>query len=168
MPTAYINTKRFEIVCDEFNKHTGTINGKDFVFDLEKLDENEYHLIYENKSFNVELIKADYQLKQLQLRINGVVNTVTLEDEFDQLLKSMGMDKASATATDNLKAPMPGLVLKILVSEGDEIKKGDALIILEAMKMENVIKAASDVRVKKIVCNQAKAVEKNQLLIEFE
>ena len=77
------------------------------------------------------------------------------------------MDNLSAKKLNHIKAPMPGLVLSILVEEGKEVKKGDALIILEAMKMENILKSPADGIVKKIAVKKGVPVEKNQLLIEF-
>jgi biotin carboxyl carrier protein len=62
---------------------------------------------------------------------------------------------------------MPGLVVNILVAEGDTIAKGDALLVLEAMKMENIIKSPGEGVVKKININKGQAVEKNQVLIEI-
>jgi len=69
---------------------------------------------------------------------------------------------------DNVKAPMPGLVLDILVEPGQSVQKGDNLLILEAMKMENIIKASGSGVVKNIPVHKKDAVEKNQLLIEME
>jgi biotin carboxyl carrier protein len=62
---------------------------------------------------------------------------------------------------------MPGLVLKVFAVEGDEVKKGDNLLILEAMKMENIIKCPADVTIKKIRIKSGNKVEKGQILIEF-
>jgi biotin carboxyl carrier protein len=62
---------------------------------------------------------------------------------------------------------MPGLVLSILVKEGDEVKKGDNLLVLEAMKMENIIKSPADVTIKFIKIKPSDKVEKNQVLIQF-
>lgn len=62
---------------------------------------------------------------------------------------------------------MPGLVLKLIVTEGEEIKKGDSVLILEAMKMENIIKAPVDGRIKSIRVKVKEAVEKNQVLLEL-
>jgi biotin carboxyl carrier protein len=69
---------------------------------------------------------------------------------------------------NDLKAPMPGLVLKVLVAEGAEVKKGDTLLVLEAMKMENNIKATHDVNIKQILIKPGDKVEKNQTLIAFQ
>ena len=85
----------------------------------------------------------------------------------DVLLEQMGIDMAAANVVNDLKAPMPGLVLEIPVSVGQEIKKGDQLIILEAMKMENVLKAVGDGVVKSIEVGKGDSVEKNQVLIKF-
>jgi biotin carboxyl carrier protein len=63
---------------------------------------------------------------------------------------------------------MPGLVLKVLVTEGQAVKKGDGLLVLEAMKMENIIKASADGMVKKIHIEEKNVVDKNQKMIEFE
>jgi biotin carboxyl carrier protein len=63
---------------------------------------------------------------------------------------------------------MPGLVIEYFVKEGDEVQAGDKLMILEAMKMENVIKATGEGKIKKLVVSKGNTVEKNQLLIEFE
>ena len=68
----------------------------------------------------------------------------------------------------DVKAPMPGLVLGVSVEIGQEVQKGDGLLILEAMKMENVIKSVGEGIVKAIHIEQGKAVEKGQLLIEME
>jgi biotin carboxyl carrier protein len=78
------------------------------------------------------------------------------------------MDKLMGNKANLLKAPMPGLVLKVLVTEGQAVKKGDGLLILEAMKMENIIKASSDGMVKKIHIEEKNIVDKNQKMIEFE
>ena len=67
-----------------------------------------------------------------------------------------------------IKSPMPGLVLDILVKAGDTIKKGDQVLVLEAMKMENIIKSQTDAVVKSVAIETGVAVEKGQVLIKFE
>jgi biotin carboxyl carrier protein len=100
--------------------------------------------------------------------MNGKVLKWGIQEPIDLLLKEMGMDQAAMQQAEDLKAPMPGLVLDIKVSPGQEVKKGDALLILEAMKMENVLKAPADAKVKNICVDKGQGVEKNQVLIEFE
>ncbi len=77
------------------------------------------------------------------------------------------MDNLNANKINEIKAPMPGLVLDIRVAEGDAVKKGDTILVLEAMKMENSIKSPTDGLVKKISVKKGLAVEKNQVLINF-
>jgi biotin carboxyl carrier protein len=78
------------------------------------------------------------------------------------------MDALATKKVNELKAPMPGLVLDVRVKVGDVIKKGEPLVVLEAMKMENVLKSIADVTIKKIAIEKGNAVEKNQVLIFFE
>jgi biotin carboxyl carrier protein len=63
---------------------------------------------------------------------------------------------------------MPGLVLNVMVEEGQKIKKGDAILVLEAMKMENILKATSEGEVKKILVKKGDKIEKNQVLVSLK
>ena len=80
----------------------------------------------------------------------------------------MGIKRTFEAVNTDIKAPMPGKVLSVVVTEGDEVKKGDAILILEAMKMENVLKAEGDCIIKKVLVNKEESVEKNQVLIELD
>ena len=80
----------------------------------------------------------------------------------------MGIKRTFEALNTDIKAPMSGKVLSVVVAEGDEVKKGDAILILEAMKMENVLKAEGDCIIKKILINTEESVEKNQVLIELD
>lgn len=134
----------------------------------QKIGDEKYHLIYKDVSYTVEMIQADDSAKQLTILVNGIKHQVSLSNKYDELLKQLGMDKLAGAKVNDVKAPMPGMVLRLHVKEGDSIKKGDALLVLEAMKMENVIKAAGDGVVKKINISEKTAVEKNQVLIVLE
>lgn len=79
----------------------------------------------------------------------------------------MGLDVSKMQKVEPIKAPMPGLILKVLVTEGQAIKKGEPVLILEAMKMENVFKAPGDAVVKAIKIEERQAVEKGEVLIEL-
>ncbi len=158
MYKAQVNNSKEEIKIDK-----ETLQSADII----KVKEGEYHLIRDNKSYNLSLLKADYDEKILTVRVNGNKYTVQLKDKFDELLHDMGFDNMSKSKMADLKAPMPGLVLEIRVSEGQAVKKGDALIVLEAMKMENIIKSPADGTVKKISIKKGTPVEKNQVLIHF-
>ena len=80
----------------------------------------------------------------------------------------MGFEVGATKKVNDIKAPMPGLILDINVKVGQEVKENDALLILEAMKMENVLTSPRDGVIKSISVNKGNAVEKNQLLIVFE
>jgi len=144
-----------------------SINDKLFSGDIKQVGPYSYNIIYNGESMNLEVLISDAKSKKHQLKINGKVVEVQLEDKYDELLKKLGMDAASSQKVGDLKAPMPGLVVNIPVSEGDVIKKGDVLLILEAMKMENALKALADATVKKIMVKTGQAVEKNQVLIQL-
>ena len=143
------------------------INGKETVADILKLKEGRYHVIAGNHSVSVEVLSSDTITKKHTLKVNGNIFEVQLRDQYDELLQALGMDEVSGKKTGDLKAPMPGLVVSVAVSEGDEVKKGDTLVVLEAMKMENSLKAAGDALVKKILVQKGITVEKNQVLIQL-
>jgi biotin carboxyl carrier protein len=90
-----------------------------------------------------------------------------MTDQFDELLHQLGMDNLNTAKVSEIKAPMPGLVLRILASEGEEVQKGGNLLVLEAMKMENIIKAPADVIIKSVKVNPGDKVEKNQVMMIF-
>lgn len=144
------------------------IDGEKTSIDLVKLLDNKFHILQNHKSYNLEVIHADYKLKRFSIKVNNNIYDLNLQTELDILLDKMGMSSASDEKMDNVKAPMPGLVLDILVEAGQTINKGDNLLVLEAMKMENIIKASGTGVVKNIKVNKKDAVEKNQLLIEME
>ncbi len=166
MITAKVNdNQQFEI---DIKSNNITLNGETITPDWTFIGENKYHAIINNQSLTIELGGVDETGKQMSILVNGVKYQVDLQNQFDALLKKLGMDKLAAGKVNNIKAPMPGLVLRINVAVGDVINKGDALLVLEAMKMENVIKAAGDGVVKKINAVEKTAVEKGSILIEFE
>jgi biotin carboxyl carrier protein len=145
-----------------------TVNGSIQNLDFIKINESKYHIIKDNKSYDISVVSIDRKTKQCTIAVNGNNYELKLSNELDQLLVRMGMGKSKENKMDLVKAPMPGLVLHILVEIGQSVEKGDSLIILEAMKMENIIKATGSGIVKAIKVSTKDAVEKNQILIEME
>ncbi len=144
------------------------VDGEVVDVDISKIDKNRYHLILENQSINIAIESTENKNKHLRLIADDEMLDIQLSDSFDLLLNKMGMNNAGNDGIENVHAPMPGLVLDILVGEGDEIEDGQPLLVLEAMKMENVIKAVGNGKVKSIPIEKKNAVEKGQLLIEME
>lgn len=153
-----------KLIDDVFS---GTLNDIPVAGDLLRINAHQYHMLYKGRSYNIDVVKLNAEEKSITLRINAVRYSLQLKDKYDELLHSLGLDDLADRKVNDIKAPMPGMVLKMLVNEGDAVKKGDGLLVLEAMKMENIIKSPADGVVKKISAVQGTAVEKNQLLIQF-
>lgn len=144
------------------------VNGTECPSDWLEIGKDKYHVIIGDRSYTIEKVSVDDSGKQLTLMVNGQKQLVQVEDRYDALLKQLGMDKLVSNKANDVKAPMPGLVLRLLVSEGQTVKKGDALLVLEAMKMENIIKSAGDGTVKHIKVEAKQAVDKNQVMLVME
>ena len=135
--------------------------------DIKQLNNALYHIINNNGSYNAEVVSFNMEDKTAEIKVNNTIYTVAAKDQFDVLLDKMGLSNLNAAKISEIKAPMPGMVLKVLVEEGAEIKKGDNLFVLEAMKMENIIKSPADVTVKTVKIKPGDKVEKGQILIMF-
>lgn len=129
------------------------------------VNNNQYHVLLNNKSYNVELVSINTENKSAVMKVNNRIYECEIKDQFDDLLKSLGLDNLNTKKINDIKAPMPGLVLKVLVDEGQEFKKGDNLLVLEAMKMENILKAPTDGTVKSVKIKSGDKVEKNEVLL---
>ena len=138
-----------------------------FEWDIQHISGNLYHLIRKGNSYRLEVVSSLPAEKKFILKINGQKLEVQLKDRYDLLLEKLGMSDLSSRKISQVKAPMPGLILAIKVQEGAEVKKGDPIMILEAMKMENVLKSPGDGIIKAIKVKQGQSVEKNQILIQF-
>ena len=138
-----------------------------FEWDIQHISDNLYHLIRNGNSYRLELVSAQPTEKKFIIKVNGQKLEVQLKDRYDLLLEKLGMSDLSSQKISQVKAPMPGLILDIKVKEGTEVKKGDPIMILEAMKMENVLKSPGDGVIKAIKVKQGQSVEKNQILIQF-
>ena len=153
---AIVNDKLFEIQADEAN-----------VLNLVHLNDNSFHILKNNKAYNATVESVDYKTKTFNMKINGTLFVVKINDKYDRLIDKLGMKVGTTQKIGDVKAPMPGLVLEVAVAVGETVSKGDKMLILEAMKMENVIKAVGDGIVKAIHITKGTAVEKGQLLIEM-
>lgn len=154
----------FEI---EIEQKVLKVDGTELHIDAAELPDGHTHIIYKNRSYNVELVSEDKAEKTSLIKVNGTLYNVAIEDQYDLLLKQLGLDNIKSSKIQEIRAPMPGLVLNVMVQEGQEVNKGDNLLVLEAMKMENIIKSPSSGVVKKVLVNKGLKVEKNEILIQF-
>ena len=152
----------------EKTQNVWQLDGKDIAFDMIEIGKTSFHVLKDNTSYTVEIVNHNVAEKTFQIKVNQTMYNLTVKDKYDALLHELGLDKIMVNKVSNIKAPMPGLVLNILVEEGQEIKKGDTLIVLEAMKMENILKSPTDGKIKKVSVKKGIAVEKGQILIEFQ
>ncbi|GAB4025045.1 acyl-CoA carboxylase biotin carboxyl carrier protein subunit [Spirosoma koreense] len=151
----------------DFTPEGPRLNGEPFAWDLVRLSDRTFHVLHQNRSYAAEVLALNATEKTVSLKINGHIHQVSLKDRFDLLLEKMGMSNAAQAKVNDLKAPMPGLIVGIGVQPGDVVHKGDSLLILEAMKMENVLKATGDGTVKTIRVTKGERVEKGQVLVDF-
>lgn len=106
--------------------------------------------------------------KTFETGTQGRTFQVKIKDNLDQLIDSLGLSKPKTSKLSSIKAPMPGLVIQIAVEEGQTVAENDKILILEAMKMENVLRIPHDATIKKVLVKSGQAVDKGQVLIELE
>ena len=145
-----------------------SFESNDFDWNCVEVRGGQFHIIFKGQSVVADVVEANTAEKSFIIRINNNNYNVQLKDQYDELLRSLGMDILSDQKESELKAPMPGKVLDVMVNAGSSVVKGDGVLVLEAMKMENVIKSPADGVIKRIAVVKNQAVEKNEVLIEFE
>lgn len=150
------------------NKGEMTLNSQPFQWDLVALGDGRFHILQNDRSYNAEVVEANYAEKSFKVKINQSIYTLSAKDRFDLLLEQMGMNSTAKNKVNHIKAPMPGLIWDIKVQAGHVVQAGDVVLVLVAMKMENALKSPGDGIVKNIKVKQGDSVEKNQVLIEFE
>ena len=135
---------------------------------VEELELGVYELSSGGKSEIIEVLSIDFDTKSIKIRHKHHIHDIMFKNDLDLVLDKMGIKREVENLSTDIKAPMPGKVLEIVVKAGDKIEKGAPIIILEAMKMENVLKAEVDCSIKKVLVNASENVEKNQILVEFD
>ena len=151
------NSLKFEISDDDITK-----------LDAVKIADNTYHVLQNNKPYKAELIDSNFNGKKYTIKVNSDSYYVDISNPLDLLIDKLGFTFGSSKQVNSIKAPMPGLILDIHVEEGQEVKENDPLLILEAMKMENVITSPRDGVIKSVNMSKGDAIDKGHLLIEFE
>lgn len=157
--------KRFQALVND--KYNFDLTSED-ALPFQKSDDQHLHATEGNHSVNAEIFGANFHERNYTLRINGGFYKVALKNELDLLIKELGLMANVSSISNELKAPMPGLIVDVLTKVGAEVKAGDGLIVLEAMKMENKLTAAQDGVIKSVNVKSSDPVEKGTVLIEFE
>lgn len=162
-----MHTKEFKVTVN----NTTSLNIKEQEvshMDTVKVSGSRFHILQNNTSHTAEIVNSNFNNKTYTVKVNNTEYNVTIGNALDELIKNMGFEIGAAKKVNEIKAPMPGLILDIQVAIGQEVKEDDTLLILEAMKMENSLASPRDGIIKSISVNKGEAVDKNELLIEFE
>ena len=147
-------------VLDE--KHV-IVNGKSYEVDFESVSgQPVYSLILDGKSHESYIARGD---ENWQVLLRGRLYPVTVEDEREKRLRATAGGGVAENGEFILKAPMPGLVVAIPVNEGQEVKKGQVILILESMKMQNELKAPRDGVIQRVKVKAGESVEQKQTLL---
>lgn len=131
-------------------------------------DHRFFTLNLNGKTFHGEILDEQTESNYLKLKLNHRVFEVRKKGSLDELISAMGLDVPKVRKLKELQAPMPGRIVNIAVEVGQELQVGDDILSLEAMKMENVLKAEGIGTVKTILVQKDKVVDKGAVLIEFE
>ncbi|MBF6609497.1 MAG: acetyl-CoA carboxylase biotin carboxyl carrier protein subunit [Flavobacterium sp.] len=137
-------------------------------FDAVQLESGQYHVLHDNQPFVTEIISSNFTEKKYTVRVNNTAYVVTIQDKLDMLIADMGFETDAGKQVNALHAPMPGLILEISAKVGQQVAANEPLLILSAMKMENSFVSPRDGVIKSIAVAVGDAVDKGQLLIEFE
>ena len=163
MPDCY---KVFQVIAGEFSFF---ISEEDIQsVDFQIISPEEIFFLRDHRPAKARLLNLDRNRKKIHIELEGEEFEIEIKDELDLVMEKMGFGRDSAKRVREIKAPMPGLVLEICVSEGQEINEGERILILEAMKMENSITSLQKVRISKLLVSPGQAVEKGQVLAELD
>ena len=136
--------------------------------DVIATEDGRYHLLWEGKSIHFEVLSLDLEAKRMVIRAEGQQFQLEVSDALQLMIERLGLQRHRSNALEQLRAPMPGLVLKFLVQPGDHIQPGDPVVILEAMKMENEVRAPFDGVVRSIQATPGQTVLRNDVLAEVK
>lgn len=155
----------FDVTLD-IDESSATVGGDDITYEL--VEQNDSQILFRigTTLYKIRDIRVDGG--EIECTVNGKWISATLKNEQQLLLEKLGFKTAAEKSIGSLQAPMPGKILELVKSEGDEVELGDPVAILEAMKMENELKAPCSGTIASISVTTGDNVEKNQILLEIE
>lgn len=155
----------FDIALN-LDESKAAVNKKELSFKVVEHGESQILFRVGTKLHKIRNISIDGG--QIECTVDGKWISATLKNEQQLLLERLGFKTAAEKSIGSLQAPMPGKILDLLAAEGDEVELGDPVAILEAMKMENELKAPCAGTIQSVAVTKGASVEKNQILIEIE
>jgi len=160
----YITTyENHEYLIEIIDDHHLAIDGTLYPFDFQSMSENTvYSLLLDNQSYEALVYPSD-ELWNVLLR--GSQYSFLVEDEREKRLRSSLGGNIAEKIDFHLKAPMPGLIVSIPVKEGQMVAKGDVLVVLESMKMQNELRSPRSGRVSRVRVNLGDSVEQRMTLL---
>ncbi len=157
--------ERNEIILNEENK--ASINGELYFYEHKFINNNILVLRINNENFFLKVTENDFE-DYCNVELNSKNYKVVCKSMLDLMIDKMSNNKSDSKVKKEIYSPMPGIIKKLNVNEDEKVSKGTVLLVLEAMKMENEIKAVRDCVIKKVNVELMKSVEKNELLTVFE
>lgn len=160
-----INGEKIQVELNEYSE-AAIVNGEEVHFSIVENTHHRLLIRVGTKIYKCDNIIVTHE--SVSFSMNGELHNVTIKDEEQLLLEKLGFTTAKSDLQGIITAPMPGKILEIPVSEGDDVEKGEAILILEAMKMENELKASVAGVIHSIQVKTGESVEKNQILLEIK
>ncbi|MBM3434733.1 MAG: biotin/lipoyl-binding protein [Bacteroidetes bacterium] len=154
-----------ELLGKDGDKHQISINGKVYLVDLVMVEKGVYSILYRNKSYNVELANGKTPKSYTISTLYNCYDVDIMDAEAKYLMNRKQDHLGDTTA---ISSPMPGKIVKILVKKGDQVKAGETVVIVSAMKMESEYKVKSDRKIKAVLVKEGDTVDGNQPLIIIE
>jgi len=142
--------------------------GSEESWDWKQLAPGVFDVRMGNRNVRIERMDGPDEKGNVTIRVNGVVQVLQVLGPQQLLLESMGMSANVETQEKHVESPMPGKILQVMVATGTEVDEGDPLLVLEAMKMENVIRAPRSGVIAGVEAQVGEAVEKAAILVTYE
>jgi biotin carboxyl carrier protein len=147
-------------------KHTIRIGKRDYEVQLKADEKFGTYILWKNRKYPVEIVRSSQN--KYEILFNDISYTFTVETPFSLQRKKVLNSRLGKVEKEFIKAPMPGKIIDVLVREGSPVQKGESLVILEAMKMQNEILSPVNGIVERVTAKPNTNVMKDDLLVEIK